>query len=136
MACSHNLAKIKAKEAEIKSKENDISLLRININKCNEIKGKHEKFNEKMNCVINNLEGNIVVPGETYDKGKMTECLTKSKETIIDCDDIVKESNTKISLLETEIKNLKVEIDDLQGDCYKCIISKSNNSGKGGTATV
>ena len=120
MACVHNQAKIDQLNAEIKTKHQQIDGLKDNINKCGEIKEKHEQFNEKINCVITNLADNYVVQGQSYDNGKMTECLTNSKNTISDCDDIIKLSDEKIILLECEIENLRNQIVSLDYDCSSC----------------
>lgn len=128
MACVHNQAKINALNAEIHSKEQQIKGLNSNIDKCKKIKEKHQNFNDKIGCVISNLEGNTVVDGQSYDNGKMTECLTKSNDTIKDCDDIIALSDEKIISLNNEIDNLKSKIDSLQGDCSSCQISWSTYS--------
>ena len=94
-----------------------------NINKCNEIKKKHEQYNEKINCVISNLADNYVVQGQSYDDGKMVECLTNSMNTISDCDEIVRLSNEKIVLLNSEIESLRNQIALLQGDCSACSVA-------------
>ena len=52
----------------------------------------YEKYNEKLDCVIGNLEEITVVEGKPYDKGAMTECKNTSEgiiqdyeETIVEC---------------------------------------------------
>ena len=120
MACVHNQEKINQLNDVIRTKNQQISDLKSNINKCDEIKKKHEKFNEKMNCVIDNLVDNYVVQGQPYDNGKMTECRDSSKTTISDCDDIISKSKNKIILLEREILNLERQIASLDCDCSLC----------------
>ena len=136
MACLHNQNKIDALNVEIESKKLQIEGLKSNISKCMEIKNNYEEFNIKINCVIKNLAGNTVIDGESYDKGKMAECLTKSNDKITDCNDIIKQSQLKIDLLEIEINDLETEIDSLQGDCSYCVVSLSANSGDSSTVTI
>lgn len=121
MACVHNQVKINFLNGCIKKKENQIIDLNINIEKCNIIKQKHDNFNNKLNCVINNLAGNTIVSGVSYDGGKMTECLNSSNQTITDCDNIIEESNKKILLLTEEISKLQMDISSLEGMCSDCL---------------
>lgn len=120
MACACNQRIIDGLIKEINTKHNQIKGLNSNITKCTEIKRKHEKFNEKLNCVITNLAENYTEPGKAYDDGKMTECLTNSKDTIDDCDDIIKLSKSKIILLEREILSLERRIASLDFVCSSC----------------
>ena len=122
MACVHNQAQINVLTAQIREKQNQINNLNNNISKCEDIRKKHSFFNEKMNCVISNLEGNTVVAGVPYDNGKMSECLNDSNKTIRDCDNIILQSNQKKHLLEREILSLERSIASLQGNCSACSV--------------
>ena len=123
MACIHNQSKIDSLNKQIQTKKKQIAGLNSNITACKEIKNKHENFNKKIGCVITNLADIAVVPGEAYDKGKMTECLTNSNATISDCDDVISLSESRITLLESEIVSLQSQISLLQGDCSSCQVS-------------
>ena len=131
MACVHNQAQINALTAQIKEKHSQINNLNNNISKCKDIKNRHENFNDKINCVISNLEGNTVVAGVPYDNGKMTDCLNSSNDTIRDCDKIVLHSSNKILLLEYEISRLESTIASLQGNCSACSVVEDNKYRKG-----
>ena len=124
MACVHNQAKIDDLNDQIKKKQTEITGLKSNIEICEDIKKKHENFNKKIDCVINNLEGNTVVAGVSYDNGKMSECLKTSNDTITDCGNIILESNKKILLLEKEILSLEHTISTLQGNCALCLVEE------------
>jgi len=124
MACSHNQRKIDAINNQITANEDQITTLEGNITKCTTIRDNHDKFNEKVNCVINNLEGNTVFMGAPYDNGKMTSCLESSKETITDCDTIISESNKKIQELQRVNLSLEQSIASLQGTCYECRVAE------------
>ena len=127
MACVHNQAIINDLTTQINQKQKEITNLKNNITKCENIRNKHDEFNKKLDCVINNLEGNTVVAGVPYDNGKMSECLKSSNDTITDCNNIILESNKKISLIEKDILSLEHRIASLQGDCYSCSIEKEND---------
>lgn len=129
MACVHNQAQINALTAQIREKQSQINNLNNNIAKCKDIKSRHENFNDKINCVINNLEGNTVVAGVPYDKGKMSECLNSSNDTIKDCDNIVLQSGQKIRSLENEILSLERAIASLQGNCSACSVDYEKRKG-------
>ena len=103
MACVHNQAKIDKIKAEIEKLQNDLTNLRNNISKCNEIKQKHTEFNEKLRCVMDNLSGNYVEAGKTYDGGMMLNCSANAISTIKDCESIILESNKQITLIQSII---------------------------------
>lgn len=125
MACVHNQVKINDLNKQIEEKKLQICNLQDNITKCEVMIEKHGNFNKKIDCVINNLEGNTVVAGVSYDDGKMIECLKSSNETINDCDNIILKSKNQILLLEININSLKKSIASLQGNCYSCSIKNS-----------
>lgn len=120
MACVHNQAKINAIKAEIQRLQNDLTNLRSNISKCNEIKQKHTEFNEKLRCVMDNLSGNYVEAGKTYDGGMMLNCSANAISTIKDCESIILESNKQITLIQSKIRDLNRQIVSLSGDCSSC----------------
>ena len=124
MACVHNQSIINELMAQINEKQQQITSLNINITKCREIALNHQKFNEKVNCVINNLEGNTVVAGVSYDQGKMTDCLNSSNKTISKCDIIIEQSQKKIGVLEREILSLESRIASLDCICATCLIEE------------
>ena len=125
MACAHNQAKINSIKQQIQNLRNDITNLKSNITKCDEIKKKHSDFNDKLRCVMNNLEGNYVVAGKTYDGGMMLNCSANAISTIKDCESIILESNNKITSIENEIRGLQREIASLNGDCSACAAAKA-----------
>lgn len=124
MACVHNQAKINELNAQIEKKQQQISNLNRNIIQCRNISEQHHKFNEKVNCVINNLDDTTVIAGVPYDYGKMTECLNGSNQTIESCDAIIKESLNRIKLLRSEISSMRITVASLQGNCYACSIEE------------
>ena len=120
MACIHNQAKINRIKAEIQRLQNDLTNLRSNITKCNDIKQKHSEFNEKLQCVMNNLSGNYVEAGKTYDGGMMLNCSANALSTIKDCESIILESNRQITTIENTIRSLESQMANLNGDCEEC----------------
>ena len=124
MACVHNQAKINKLTQEIKSLQSQIDNLRNNITKTKIIKQKHINFNDKIECVMNNLSGNYVEAGKSYDGGKMLKCLVDSKNTIRDCDSIILESERQIKINERQILSLEQQIAKLDGDCNECEMAR------------
>ena len=123
MACIHNQAKINSIIKEINVKQNKIDDLKANITKSNEIKEKHQQFNNKLQCVMENLNGNYVEAGKTYDGGKMLKCSVDTMKTIKDCESIILESGKSVKTLENEIRSLKQQMANLNGDCFSCTLS-------------
>ena len=120
MACIHNQAEISKISAEINAKQSQINSLKSNITKCNDIKSKHIDFSDKLQCVIDNLEGNTVVAGKAYDDGKMELRQAEAKQTIVDCENMISESEKQVTLLENEIKILEQRMAALNGNCELC----------------
>ena len=120
MACVHNQAKIDKIKAEIEKLQKDLTNLRNNISKCNEIKQKHTEFNEKLRCVMDNLSGNYVEAGKPYDGGMMLNCSANAISTIKDCESIILESNRQITTITNTIRNLNRQILSLNGNCSSC----------------
>ncbi len=128
MACVHNQATIDAKKAKIAEKESQIASLSDNVNKCKDMIANYESYGKQVDCVINNLEGNYVEAGKTYDDGAMTLCKNKVDLTIDELENIKSTSEVKQTELNSEITVLNSEIAGLQGDCAACAAAKENSA--------
>ena len=74
---------------------------------------------------MNNLSGNYIQAGTTYDGGMMLNCSANAIATIKDCESIILESNKQITTIENTIKSLEQQMASLNGDCSQCSKSSS-----------
>ena len=124
MACPHNQAKINALNAEIDALEQDISDLEKNIEIYKKTQKDYCSLNDKMICVMNNLEENHISAGESYGNSDINNILKNIASQVSEIGNLIGECRDEINSIDEQIAAKKTEIDGLQGDCSSCQAAK------------
>ena len=124
MPCKHNASKIVILKTQIKALERDISDLEANIEEYKKTQSDYSSLNDKMICVMNNLEGNHISAGESYGNSDINNILKNIALQVSEIGTLIGECRNEIESINEQISAKEAEIDSLQGDCSICAYDK------------